>query len=80
MPPTISTNPEYACMTCNGIGWIPPDGEPLTEHEAICYLRNAVNRQQFRLSMLLRDANTTAPEDPRHAGTELPYGGRFVGD
>jgi hypothetical protein len=54
--PMLKTNPESVCVGCNGVGWIPPDGEPLTEVEALMLLRKALDRQTGRVRMLRRAA------------------------
>lgn len=79
--PMIHTNPEYTCDGCNGIGWIPPDGEPLNEHEAIRMMRQVIKRQSRRINILKSQVNPSerSQADP-HAGAGTHQGGRFVGD
>lgn len=75
--PMIHTNPEYTCATCNGIGWIPPDGEPLNEHEVIRMMRQIINRQSRRIRQLRSDMEPK----PRTESVPEYYGdGRYHGD
>ena len=79
--PMIQTNPEYTCDGCNGIGWIPPDGQPLNEHEAIRLLRDIIKKQS-RSIKILRARTELSEENPedRHTGGGIYNGGRYVGD
>ena len=55
---------DHACVGCNGVGWLPPDGEMLSEAEALVFLRLALNRKNFAVRSLRRDARRQAPEHP----------------
>lgn len=67
--PSIPGNPEYACVSCNAAGWIPPDGEPLSEHEALLFLREQLRRARLRIQVLQRHDPGRREQGPDYYGT-----------
>lgn len=71
----FATSPKAACVGCNAVGWLPPDGDPLEEHEALLMLRQMLNRKSAQVMFLRRESD----EKPKPAAPE--YGtGRYMGD
>lgn len=62
----FSTSPKAACVACNAVGWIPPDGEPLAEYEALLMLRIQLDRKAFQVADYRRriKAGEWQPESP----------------
>ncbi|HBA34853.1 MAG TPA: hypothetical protein DCZ12_12030 [Gammaproteobacteria bacterium] len=53
--PMLAGNPGYVCDVCNGVGHIPPDGEPLSKDEAL-RMMNGIIRDQSQWIRIYRAA------------------------
>lgn len=72
----FDSSPSAACVQCNAAGWIPPDGQPLEEHEALLLLRHQLNRQSVRVHQLRHRVQLPMGKTPAD-----DYGnGRYNGD
>lgn len=81
VPKVFATSDEAACIECNGIGWIPPDGEKLSECEAIVFLRVALNRKDRGLRFAHYELRNLRPEsEPQHPLVEFYRQPGYKGD
>jgi len=69
--PMIITNPSYTCAACTSIGWIPPDGKQLTEHEALRMMRFMLNAQTRRIRSLRIALDNTMRADRNDKAAEF---------
>lgn len=51
----FSHSDDSACIECNCVGWLPPDGEKLSEHEALVFIRKSLDRKAFGLRLSQRE-------------------------
>lgn len=74
----FSTSPKAACVACNAAGWIPPDGEPLAEYEALLFLRRHLDYKAFQVADLRR--RIAAGEWQHESPAAHYYGPGYKGD
>ena len=72
----LARNPDYVCDVCNGIGHIPPDGEPLSKDEAL-RMMNGIIRNQSQWIRIYRSAE---PDPVENTGPDYYGDGRYHGD
>jgi hypothetical protein len=75
--PMIHTNPAYTCDQCSGIGFIPPDGIPLNDHEAMRLMRQIIKRQASIIRILKSHIN---PEEQKPSVPDYYGNNRYHGD
>lgn len=44
----FQNTPRCACLYCNAIGWLMPDGSAVAEHDALMMLREQLNMRSFQ--------------------------------